>query len=116
MKPRQRNTLRKGTSCNLCLAAWMNLPIKFAMASTRPTSKPAVKSFVAWSKSSRSKKNLSESRTGFHPALLLAAPSGAIFGNIVTTVYSAILREISEKGKDARFTKTERGKFAANAA
>ena len=32
------------------------------------------------------------------------------------TLYSAILREINEKGKDARFTKTERGKFAANAA
>jgi hypothetical protein len=26
------------------------------------------------------------------------------------------LREINEKGKNARFTKTERGKFAANAA
>ena len=32
------------------------------------------------------------------------------------TLYSAILREINKKGKDARFTKTERGKFAANAA
>jgi hypothetical protein len=30
------------------------------------------------------------------------------------TLYSAILREINEKGKDARFKKTERGKFAAN--
>jgi hypothetical protein len=30
------------------------------------------------------------------------------------TLYSAILRELNEKGKDARFTKTERGKFAAN--
>lgn len=30
------------------------------------------------------------------------------------TLYSAILREIQVKGKDARFTKTERGKFAAN--
>ena len=30
------------------------------------------------------------------------------------TLYSAILREISTKGKDARFNKTERGKFAAN--
>ncbi len=29
------------------------------------------------------------------------------------TLYSAILREIAAKGKDARFTKTERGKFAA---
>ena len=29
------------------------------------------------------------------------------------TLYSAILREITLKGKDARFTKTERGKFAA---
>ena len=30
------------------------------------------------------------------------------------TVYSAILREIQKKGSDARFTKTERGKFALN--
>ena len=30
------------------------------------------------------------------------------------TLYSAILREINEKGKDARFMKTERGQFAAN--
>ena len=30
------------------------------------------------------------------------------------TLYSAILREINAKGKDARFQKTERGKFAAN--
>ena len=29
------------------------------------------------------------------------------------TLYSAILREITGKGKDARFAKTERGKFAA---
>ncbi len=28
------------------------------------------------------------------------------------TLYSAILREINTKGKDARFAKTERGKFA----
>jgi hypothetical protein len=32
------------------------------------------------------------------------------------TLYSAILREISTKGKDARFTKTERGKFAISKA
>ncbi len=31
------------------------------------------------------------------------------------TLYSAILGEIATKGKDARFTKTERGKFAAKA-
>ncbi len=30
------------------------------------------------------------------------------------TLYSAILREIGSKGNDARFKKTERGKFAAN--
>jgi len=28
------------------------------------------------------------------------------------TLYSAILREIQKKGKESRFTKTERGKFA----
>ena len=32
------------------------------------------------------------------------------------TLYSAILREINAKGKDSRFTKTERGKFTAKAA
>jgi hypothetical protein len=31
------------------------------------------------------------------------------------TLYSAVLREIKTKGKEARFQKTERGKFAANA-
>src|SRR2546421_6870556 len=30
------------------------------------------------------------------------------------TLYSAILRELGEKGKDARFRKTERGKFQFN--
>ncbi|MCA9119249.1 MAG: winged helix-turn-helix domain-containing protein [Planctomycetaceae bacterium] len=30
------------------------------------------------------------------------------------TLYSAMLREINVKGNDARFKKTERGKFAAN--
>ena len=29
------------------------------------------------------------------------------------TLYAAILREIKVKGKDARFVKTERGKFAS---
>jgi len=29
------------------------------------------------------------------------------------TLYSAIIREIATKGKEARFSKTERGKFAA---
>jgi hypothetical protein len=28
------------------------------------------------------------------------------------TLYSALLREINTKGKDSRFVKTERGKFA----
>src|SRR6516165_1801669 len=30
------------------------------------------------------------------------------------TLYAAMAREIQTKGKDARFVKTERGKFAAN--
>ena len=32
-----------------------------------------------------------------------------------STLYSAIIREINAKGKDSRFKKTERGKFAAKA-
>jgi hypothetical protein len=31
------------------------------------------------------------------------------------TLYSAIITEISKKGKEARFVKTDRGRFAANA-
>ena len=31
------------------------------------------------------------------------------------TLYSAVLRELAVKGKDARFVKTERGKFALKA-
>ena len=30
------------------------------------------------------------------------------------TLYAAILREIQTRGKDARFKKTERGRFVAN--
>jgi hypothetical protein len=37
----------------------------------------------------------------------------AAFANIVTTVYSAILREITTKGEAGRFRKVERGKFVA---
>jgi hypothetical protein len=32
----------------------------------------------------------------------------------VTAVYSAILRELKARGTDARFRKTERGKFTAS--
>jgi hypothetical protein len=40
---------------------------------------------------------------------LWTSPSGA---TPHATLYSAILRELNAKGKDARFKKTERGKFA----
>jgi hypothetical protein len=42
-------------------------------------------------------------------------PGCQVFGNIVTTVYSAILREIAAKGSKARFQKTERGRFGIKA-
>ena len=38
------------------------------------------------------------------------------FGNIVTSVYAAIIREIANKGDNARFRKTDRGQFEAVAA
>jgi len=41
--------------------------------------------------------------------------SQATFGNIVTAVYSAILRELTTKKGEARFRKTERGKFEIRA-
>jgi hypothetical protein len=46
------------------------------------------------------------------PALLTPAPQGAKHGNVVTTVYAAILREINDKGAEARFEKVDRGQFA----
>jgi hypothetical protein len=33
-----------------------------------------------------------------------------VFGNVVTTVYASILRDL-QKGKDARFAKVDRGQF-----
>jgi HB1, ASXL, restriction endonuclease HTH domain len=45
-------------------------------------------------------------------AKLWSSPNGQ---TPAATLYSAILREVNTKGKDARFTKTERGKFAAKA-
>jgi len=48
------------------------------------------------------------------PALLLRAAQAAQFGNIVTAVYAAILREIQTKGPEARFKKTDRGLFTIN--
>ena len=55
--------------------------------------------------------NMSELLTGSHPALLLKPPTGGHFGNIVTAVYAAMIREIGKKGKESRFAKSERGKF-----
>jgi hypothetical protein len=43
---------------------------------------------------------------------LWASPGGA---TPHATLYSAILRELKSKGKDARFKKTDRGRFTANA-
>jgi hypothetical protein len=37
------------------------------------------------------------------------------FGNSVTAVYSALLREVNTKGDAARFHKTGRGQFARKA-
>jgi hypothetical protein len=54
--------------------------------------------------------------TNGHESLAIDQPhhGQAAFGNIVTAVYSAILREISTKGDASRFKKTDRGQFAAN--
>jgi HB1, ASXL, restriction endonuclease HTH domain len=43
-------------------------------------------------------------------AKLWSSPNGQ---TPAATLYSAVLREINTKGKDSRFTKTERGRFAA---
>jgi hypothetical protein len=40
------------------------------------------------------------------------SPNGA---TPAATLYAAILRELTTKGKEARFKKTDRGQFAANA-
>ena len=39
----------------------------------------------------------------------------AAFPNIVTAVYSAIIREIAVKGKESRFRKVDRGTFELSA-
>ena len=45
------------------------------------------------------------------PAIDQPIKRQATFGNIVTTVYAAMIREIGKKGKESRFAKSERGKF-----
>ena len=45
------------------------------------------------------------------PTVLRRAPPGADLPKGSATLSSAILREINAKGKDARFVKTDRGKF-----
>lgn len=48
-------------------------------------------------------------------AAMLAKKYWATSGKTpAATIYSAILREIQTKGADARFQKTERGRFALN--
>ena len=55
---------------------------------------------------------------GLRPGLAMAAKSLWTSPGGKTphaTLYSALIREIATKGKEARFVKTERGKFAAKA-
>lgn len=56
--------------------------------------------------------NCQEMITAMAQKKLWTSPGGK---TPAATLYSAILREITTKGKDARFIKTERGKFAARA-
>jgi hypothetical protein len=46
------------------------------------------------------------------PATLMMAPDALLPGMVGSTIYSAIIREIATKGPEARFRKSERGKFA----
>jgi hypothetical protein len=53
--------------------------------------------------------------TNGHESLAIDQPhhGQAAFGNIVTAVYAAILREVGAKGDEARFLKVDRGLFGA---
>jgi hypothetical protein len=56
--------------------------------------------------------NCTEMIEAMTKAKLWTSPNGLTPG---ATLYAAILREMKVKGDDARFVKTERGKFAAKA-
>jgi hypothetical protein len=56
--------------------------------------------------------NCTEMIEAMSKAKLWTSPNGLTPG---ATLYAAILREMKVKGADARFIKTERGKFAAKA-
>jgi hypothetical protein len=119
--------------------ATTELPTAEAPAQEAPQATPAVESEPAPAKPKRQRKALAEPKEKKVSALDAAARVLAEEGRPMTckemieamaakgywaspggktpeaTLYSAILRELTTKGANARFAKTERGKFARNA-
>lgn len=97
--------------------------LRVAARANKPKSKPAANGQAKTKKLSAinaAAKVLAESKTAMTTKEMIDAmaeqelwtsPGGK---TPAQTLYSAILREIATKGNEARFAKTERGKFAAN--
>ena len=84
---------------------------------TKPAEQPATKRLSALDAAT---KVLGESKEPLNAKQMIEAMAAKNYWSSPggktphATLYSAILREINTKGKDARFKKTERGKFTTN--
>jgi ethanolamine utilization cobalamin adenosyltransferase len=84
---------------------------KAASANGKPKKMSAIDAAAKVLADSKQPMNCKELIEAMSAKGLWTSPGGA---TPWATLYSAIIRELKVKGKEARFTKTERGKFAAN--
>ena len=84
---------------------------KAKAASAKPKKMSAIYAAAKVLADSKQPMNAKEMIEAMSAKGLWTSPGGA---TPHATLYSAIAREIQLKGKEARFRKTERGKFAAN--
>ena len=113
-----KKTARKKTTSTKQKAATKKAPAKKAATKRTATKKAAAKSGDKLSQLDAAVKVLSESKAPMTTKAMIDAmgtkgywssPGGK---TPAQTLYSALLREIQNKGKDARFVKVDRGQFA----
>ncbi len=111
---------KKSTKLKIAATTTDATPAKKAKAATEPKAKADAKP-KRMSAIDAAAKVLADASTPMNTKEMIEAMAAKTYWTSPggktphATLYSAILREINTKGKDARFTKTERGKFAAKA-
>ncbi len=109
IKKRTKKATRKGTKAS---KARKTAPAKTAKPKgDKPKKLSALDAVVQVLAASKEPMNAKEMIDAMAAKGLWKSPGGK---TPWATLYSAIIREVAAKGKEARFKKTERGKFATN--